>query len=404
MDELIELSSDTDSYCEDKENLTDELQAILKKYENIGASTDLFDEPSLPKKTKINHDLSASSSESESEVINIPKQVTKNVAKNMKIAEKEEKLKQKAEEKANKEAERRKKKEETEKLKAEKRALAEAFKQTKPEEAIKLVRCLLNNRISEDIIRGLEEAEITCKRIDCDRNKLLNVTWARQPQQQLIGIDGQLGMKLDEEIMPTLYIINHNELLNLSKTDQILQLAINSKGSVTLIEIDPNKPQREEEKIIETALTELQIVAGWSHRKIKSNTQLIEVIRQYTKSVALAPSKLLKASTKGEIIQPPNSDCVRIQNTTGHGLATLWCKQLAQFPLASLETAHAVVKMYPTPKSLANAGEDKHIVDELANAQVRRANGPLSAPRRLGPQLAKRVHMTFTSRDHKAIL
>lgn len=167
------------------------------------------------------------------------------------------------------------------------------------------------------------------------------------------------------------------------------------------MEIDPNKPQREQEKLIESVLIELQILAGWSHRKLTSNKQLIELVRQYTKSYALGPSKRLKAAAKSDVFQPVSSDCVRVQSNSGHGLASLWLRQLAQFPLASLETAHAVAKVFPSPRALANCG---NLVDELADVQVRRANGPICAPRRLGPQLAGKIHIAMTSTDPDDIL
>lgn len=97
-----------------------------------------------------------------------------------------------------------------------------------------------------------------------------------------------------------------------------------------------------------------------------------------------------------------NRDCVRVDKD-GNGLNRLWKQILTTFPLARLETAEAIMNKYPTVSSLMEAYDKCASPNEaellLQDIQIRRAAGPLSSSRRIGPELSKKVYKFFSTTD-----
>lgn len=97
-----------------------------------------------------------------------------------------------------------------------------------------------------------------------------------------------------------------------------------------------------------------------------------------------------------------NRDCVKVDKD-GNGLKRLWKQILTTFPLARLETAEAIMDKYPTLSSLMQAYDKCASSNEaellLQDIQIRRAAGPLSSARRIGPELSKKVYKFFSATD-----
>ncbi|RZB39515.1 crossover junction endonuclease EME1 [Asbolus verrucosus] len=161
---------------------------------------------------------------------------------------------------------------------------------------------------------------------------------------------------------------------------------------------------------IEFALTELQILCNSSHRLINSPSQLGLVVAQFTKSIAELPYKLQKQEKYQQtdwFAAGDNKDCVKVDKD-GNGLQRLYKQMLMTFPLASLETAEAIASKYPTITSLMEAYESCKSTQEaesmLKEIPIRRAAGPLSATRKTGPEISKKIFNFFNSVDGNTLL
>ncbi|TGZ38067.1 crossover junction endonuclease EME1 isoform X1 [Temnothorax longispinosus] len=161
---------------------------------------------------------------------------------------------------------------------------------------------------------------------------------------------------------------------------------------------------------LEMCLTEIQIVDSCSSRLIESAQDLALMVCQYTKSISEIPYKLQKGKNEeGKFdwyVAGDNKNTVRVDKD-GNGLKRLWQQQLCQFNLSSLETSEAICTVYPSPmqliKAYRNCTPDEGI-NLLKDISIRRAAGPLTTSRKIGPELSKKVYIMFTSQNGDALL
>lgn len=119
-----------------------------------------------------------------------------------------------------------------------------------------------------------------------------------------------------------------------------------------------------------------------------------------------------------------NKDCVAVKGTTG--LSSLWQHHLTKLPMVALETAEAIIAQYPMPRALLEVWQWHYLYsatgfdfydhifqaydnnpnghDLLANIPVRRAGGPLTSVRKIGPELSKKLHALYTKTDPDFVL
>ncbi len=98
-----------------------------------------------------------------------------------------------------------------------------------------------------------------------------------------------------------------------------------------------------------------------------------------------------------------NKDCVAVKGSTG--LSSLWQHHLTKLPMVALETAESIIAEYPMPRSLIEAYDNNpNGHDLLANIPVRRAGGPLTSVRKIGPELSKKIHALYTNTDPDFVL
>ncbi|XP_076240762.1 methyl methanesulfonate sensitivity 4 isoform X2 [Calliopsis andreniformis] len=142
----------------------------------------------------------------------------------------------------------------------------------------------------------------------------------------------------------------------------------------------------------EECLNKIQIISRCSSRLVNSPQDLALVVYQCTKAVAEIPYKEEKnkslASKFDWYLMGDNRNSVRVDKD-GNGLKRLWQQQLCQFNLSSLEIAEAICSIYPSPVDLT---------------EIRRAAGPLTKARKIGPELSRKIYIMFTSRDGESLL
>ncbi|EFN82754.1 crossover junction endonuclease EME1 [Harpegnathos saltator] len=161
---------------------------------------------------------------------------------------------------------------------------------------------------------------------------------------------------------------------------------------------------------LEMCLTEAQIVMKCSSRLIENVQDLALMIYQYTKSISEVPYKLQKKENLENkfdwYVMGDNRNTVRV-NKNGNGLKRLWQQQLSQFNLSSLEIAEAICTVYSSPAKLIKAYRNctpEEGMNLLKDIPIRRAAGPLTAVRKVGPELSKKMYVMFTSQDGDALL
>ncbi|KRT83536.1 hypothetical protein AMK59_4179 [Oryctes borbonicus] len=160
---------------------------------------------------------------------------------------------------------------------------------------------------------------------------------------------------------------------------------------------------------LEYALTELELKHSCCHRFLESTQDLSQVICQYTKAVAQLPEKLQKNKRYKNIdfcLVKDNKDCVLIDKN-GNGSRRLWQQQLTTFDLVRLETAEAIISKYPTPTHLFEVYKRCSKTDGLKlleDIQIRRAAGPLTTSRRIGPELSNKIYNFFNATDGNTLI
>ncbi|XP_066146323.1 crossover junction endonuclease EME1 [Euwallacea fornicatus] len=161
---------------------------------------------------------------------------------------------------------------------------------------------------------------------------------------------------------------------------------------------------------IDDHLVQLQLFCKKLYvRPVEKYEELAIFVGECAKSVAQIPFKAGKEQflqSENQLFTVNNRDCVRIDKD-GNGLNRLWNQFLRMFPLASLETAEAITLVYPTLNSLMEAYENCKEPEEgeklLQNISVRRAAGPLSGQKKLGPALSKKIYKVFNSHENVSL-
>ncbi|XP_020289793.1 crossover junction endonuclease EME1 [Pseudomyrmex gracilis] len=155
---------------------------------------------------------------------------------------------------------------------------------------------------------------------------------------------------------------------------------------------------------LELCLTEIQLNLRCNSRSIENAQDLALMVYQYTKSISEIPYKSRKESQENKFdwyATGDNRNTVRVDRN-GNGLKRLWQQQLCQFNLCGLEIAEAICAVYPSPARLFKAYENctpEEGMNLLKDIPIRRAAGPLTAVRKVGPELSKKIYIMFTSEN-----
>ncbi|XP_071547457.1 crossover junction endonuclease EME1 isoform X2 [Panulirus ornatus] len=159
---------------------------------------------------------------------------------------------------------------------------------------------------------------------------------------------------------------------------------------------------------IEMVLVNAQLECGLNHRFMSDSTKVATFILQFTKAVAETPFKREKGQPLFSWYAEGNREATVKVDRSGVGLLKLWHQQLRQFNNVGVEVAQAIAREYPSPQALVQAYRKCQTHREasllLADISVRRQAGPLVSTRRVGPELSKKIHVFFTTRDPEITL
>lgn len=98
-----------------------------------------------------------------------------------------------------------------------------------------------------------------------------------------------------------------------------------------------------------------------------------------------------------------NKDCVKVVDKVG--LSRLWQQHLLKLPFITLETAEAIMSVYPMPQNLLTAFKTCSSPEALLrDIPIRRGGGPLATNRRLGPEMSRKIYEFYNSLDPKLVL
>ena len=160
----------------------------------------------------------------------------------------------------------------------------------------------------------------------------------------------------------------------------------------------------------ELCLNEIEITCKCSSRLLNDSQDIALMVYQCTKAIAQIPYKLEKnKNLSGKFdwyVMGDNRNTVSVDKD-GNGLKRLWQQQLCQFNLSSLEIAEAISSAYPSPADLTKAYgscAQNEGINLLKDILIRRAAGPLTTMRKVGPELSKKIYTMFTSKDGENVL
>lgn len=179
--------------------------------------------------------------------------------------------------------------------------------------------------------------------------------------------------------------------------------------------VEPNAKKRKKtndvplltKEDVEDAFVALQCTQNVFVRFCEGMEQFSMFIVSFTKSIAEAPFKKSdETSLRFHSSTASGKSSVKIARD-GHGILEVWNQQLQQFYGVRHDTSVAITQVYPTPLSLMKAyknAPDNEGPKLLQDIEIRRGIGVLQTQRRVGPELSKRIHKLFTSRDGNEIL
>lgn len=331
--------------------------------------------------------------------------------------------------------------------KALKKAYNEAKKAQRPGHCLKYIRTLLDQNLlteeySGDILLSLQNAEMMYE----IQPQLFpkSVLWAKLVNEYVCDDDMKItaSEKFKEEAL-TLLIISAKEMVDLVKENKlrvhirgISSLYVNKRITLVIYKLQEyyrlqncekqrkfkakcrGQPVSHEGSIefqvsqseIEKALIEIQIFEKCSHRMVETSQDLGSLIVQFAKALAEREFKLEKQKVANELewfAAGASRDTVRVDKD-GNGLLRLWKQQICQFHNASIDTAEAIMALYPSPVSLmkayANCSTPADGRKLLQDIPIRRGAGPLSSVRRIGPELSKKIYNFFTALEGETAL
>ncbi|XP_022255229.1 crossover junction endonuclease EME1-like isoform X2 [Limulus polyphemus] len=160
---------------------------------------------------------------------------------------------------------------------------------------------------------------------------------------------------------------------------------------------------------VEEALVDLQLRFQISFHLVETMSDIGGIVAKMTKAIAEAPYKKERNQQNGFawFAQADSIGTVKVEKN-GDGLLKLWQQQIQQFLNVSSEVAQAIVAQYRSPRLLLEAykkcSSEKQAQTLLQDILVRRGVGALERSRRVGPELSRKIHLVFTTKNPEAIL
>ncbi|XP_058800500.1 crossover junction endonuclease EME1-like [Phymastichus coffea] len=350
-----------------------------------------------------------------------------------------------------KQQERLRKKEEAARLKAEKQLHAKNRLVIKADYSMKMMEIIIDNviqsldfftnflktvedtdikyKVQSQVIpksitwnRTVEDYYINDQHEVCSRTKIVNedhvlVIWDHEETINHMANDTFISeLSIIKSRMPA-----KNLFLVIYKVETYFKFRKNAKGRAMQDDIcnglveERKRYKSNEEKALanlpkiskkkfEEILLDSQLDLNVTSRLIENPEEMALLIHQYTRSLALLPSKIEKRQDTSKVdwfINTDSRDTVKVDKD-GNGLKRLWQQQLCQFTLMSLESAEAITSIYKSPVQLIEAYANCTSAEGeilLRDVPIRRAAGPITSIRRIGPELSKKLYVMFTSKE-----
>ncbi|GAB1602807.1 crossover junction endonuclease EME1-like [Argonauta hians] len=154
---------------------------------------------------------------------------------------------------------------------------------------------------------------------------------------------------------------------------------------------------------IEEGFLTLQLKNLFNCQLVQSSTDIISLIKSFTKAVGEKPGKKDRLQSEFSFHNVKGNSSNSSCNTQD-----LWKLQLQQFKNVSSDVANAIVSQYPTPKSLfqmyQTCSSEKECIKVLEDIVVRRNAGVLESVRRIGKETGRRIYQLMTSKDPDLLL
>ncbi|KAG1688589.1 Crossover junction endonuclease EME1 [Nymphon striatum] len=187
----------------------------------------------------------------------------------------------------------------------------------------------------------------------------------------------------------------------------------------TVLGIEPSQPKRKKKNPLQqvdiSAVDIEEVIVDMQLRSRDCNihfakdvVEVADTIMRFSKAIAQAPYKNEQQKNHFSwFLDAENRSCVKVDKS-GKFLTDLWIAQIQCFANVGTDTSEAIVAKYSTPQSLLRAYHKSDSVKDaqllMENIMIRRQAGPLSTSRRVGPELSKKVHAFFTSKDGEKLL
>ncbi|KAG5194919.1 hypothetical protein JEQ12_012208 [Ovis aries] len=157
---------------------------------------------------------------------------------------------------------------------------------------------------------------------------------------------------------------------------------------------------------VEEALVHLQLWANVDVLLVASWQELSQHVCAFTKALAQRPFKQARESGAFPFCTSGRWTAGERVARDGMGLRGAWWRQVRQFNRVSPAVADAVVSAFPSPRLLQQAyeacGTEQERLALLADLPVK--TGKRAPPRRVGPDLSRRICLFLTTTDPDLLL
>ncbi|XP_055418312.1 probable crossover junction endonuclease EME2 isoform X2 [Bubalus kerabau] len=157
---------------------------------------------------------------------------------------------------------------------------------------------------------------------------------------------------------------------------------------------------------VEEALVRLQLWANVDVLLVASWQELSQHVCAFTKALAQRPFKQARESGAFPFCTSGRWAAGEQVARDGTGLRRAWWRQVRQFNRVSPAVADAIVSAFPSPRLLQQAyvacGTEQERLSLLADLPVKTGKG--APPRRVGPDLSRRVCLFLTTTDPDLLL
>lgn len=294
----------------------------------------------------------------------------------------------------------------------------------KPPECYKFLTAIIHKDILCEASGSNIESKLQSMTFNVEKSRVTTpgtITWKRKFNQKIIGDDGNVINfdDIEEDEPYLLMIIDIKEFLQAIKEKRLMEkvqaaqeMCTKNPTSTTLIIYGLKAHCRKNKKATnaqetEMHLTQLQLLANCSHRLFETPDEVALTVSQISKAIAEEPYKIkLKQKSDQEKLFLSNDIKVSAKEDDPASLARLWQTQLICLPLVTFEVAQPITKQYPMPRDLIEAYKNCTGNKEqmLADLQIIKT-GPLNKnPRRIGPELSRKICNLMTSKNPNDLL